>query len=227
MEAEAALAGGAGLIDIKEPSSGSLGRATDNTIARILAWGAGKVPVSAALGELPDRPCPFPAAGLAFAKWGLAGCGPARDWQRDLQSARAALEAIDPACSAVAVAYADWRRAGAPNPQAVCAFVCRKSWPVLLIDTWSKDGSSLLDWLNMTELSQLASGCRRSGVRLALAGSLRSEQIPTLLCLRPAWIAVRGAACRGGQRGQAIQEAAVRRLAAMLAAPSVQTSCAG
>jgi uncharacterized protein (UPF0264 family) len=222
-EAQAALAGGAGIIDVKEPSRGSLGRASDTAIAEIIRWASGKVPVSAALGELVDRPSFFPEPGLAFTKWGLAGEA-SKNWHEALRAASAEIAAIDLACCPVAVAYADWQRAQAPAPEDVCAFVCQERWPALLIDTWSKDGSSLLDWLNITELGQLAARCRRSGVRLALAGSLRPEQIPGLLCLEPDWIAVRGAACRGGQRGRSIAESAVRRLAAMLSDPSARTN---
>lgn len=68
-EAEAALAGGADLIDIKEPTRGSLGRADDRVIADILRQVAGRRPVSAALGELwdarhsPSPPTPRSACG--------------------------------------------------------------------------------------------------------------------------------------------------------------------
>ena len=55
-EAEAALTGGASVIDVKEPTRGALGRADDGAIADVVAAVAGRAPVSAALGELRDRP---------------------------------------------------------------------------------------------------------------------------------------------------------------------------
>jgi uncharacterized protein (UPF0264 family) len=51
-EAEAALAGGADIIDIKEPRRGALGMADAAMIAEIVACVDRRVPVSAALGEL-------------------------------------------------------------------------------------------------------------------------------------------------------------------------------
>ena len=51
-EARAALAGGADVIDIKEPGRGPLGRADEATWRAVRAEVAGRVPVSAALGEL-------------------------------------------------------------------------------------------------------------------------------------------------------------------------------
>ena len=51
-EAEAALHGGAALIDVKEPRRGALGRASDGILADVVRTVAGRRPVSAALGEL-------------------------------------------------------------------------------------------------------------------------------------------------------------------------------
>src|SRR3712207_4897772 len=51
-EAEAALAGGADLIDVKEPRGGSLGRAEDWVLAGVLRRVSGRRPVSAAMGGL-------------------------------------------------------------------------------------------------------------------------------------------------------------------------------
>ena len=53
-EALAALAGGADVIDVKEPNQGSLGAADDDTISAVVRAVAGRAPVSAALGELVD-----------------------------------------------------------------------------------------------------------------------------------------------------------------------------
>src|SRR5262249_54305435 len=51
-EAIAAVEGGADLIDIKEPSHGSLGRADDAAVTAVLQAVGGRKPVSAAFGEL-------------------------------------------------------------------------------------------------------------------------------------------------------------------------------
>ena len=76
-EARAALAGGADLIDIKEPAHGALGAADRAAMIAIVAAVAGHVPVSAALGELanPAQLDASLAGQIAFAKFGLAGCG--------------------------------------------------------------------------------------------------------------------------------------------------------
>ena len=225
MEAEAARRGGAALIDVKEPAHGSLGRATDRAIADVVRVMAGRRPVSAALGELlatlgdvwPPDDMP-----LTFVKWGLAGYGGsgAAVWRSKLLLAVRGLEERQPSCRAVAVAYADWQRARAPMPEEICDFAIEHSTGAFLIDTWLKDGSTLLDWLSLHEIEYLQERCHVAGVPMALAGSLGPAQIRTLLPLRPDWIAVRGAACRGNQRGAPVDEGEVRRLAELL-----ETAC--
>jgi uncharacterized protein (UPF0264 family) len=207
-EARAALEGGAGLIDVKEPGHGSLGRASDETVQAVLREVAGRRPVSAALGEF--RECrELPAtAGLRYVKWGLAGCDGDRQWETRLGKVARHLEG-----RLVAVAYADWRRAAAPSPDAVCAFACAANCGAYLLDTWRKDETTLLNWLSPGEIGGLRQRCRQAGVRVALAGRLGLPQIEALRPAQPDWFAVRGAVCQGGRRDQVLDAEAVRCLA--------------
>ncbi|MHB8736521.1 MAG: (5-formylfuran-3-yl)methyl phosphate synthase, partial [Terriglobales bacterium] len=220
-EAEAALRGGAALIDVKEPAHGSLGRAPDSTIAEVVRTVAGVRPVSAALGELRDTFDAEPllaGLSLSYVKWGLAGypgCGE-RVWQDELSGAMRCLAEHQPNCRTVAVAYVDWQRARAPTPEEVCCFAVKHPVGAFLLDTWDKDGSTLLDRLPLHEVECLRQRCRAAGVPMALAGSLGLDEIRTLLPLCPDWFAVRGAVCQNRQRGAAIDEREVRRLAALL-----------
>jgi uncharacterized protein (UPF0264 family) len=219
VEAEAALAGGAALIDVKEPARGSLGRPDEETVAAVIRCVAGRRPVSAALGELMDRPTSFPLLGLSYAKWGLAGCVRNPLWRSDLEAVRRLLEERGDGCRAVVAAYADWRRAEAPPPEEVCALVCRQRWAVLLLDTWRKDGSTLLDWMTAAEIAELCYSCRNAGVRIALAGSLGRAHVNALRTAGPDWFAVRGAVCFGGRRDGPLDPVAVRRLSRALSEP--------
>lgn len=213
-EAEAALRGGAALIDVKEPALGSLGRASATILADVVHAVASRCPVSAALGEMRE-PFDLPLSpSLAYVKWGLADCR--EDWQRLLSVAMRCLTQCLPNCRIVAVAYADWRQAHAPPPEEVCSFAIENSMGAFLLDTWRKDGSTLLDGLSLEEIERLHERCRSGEVPIALAGSLGVPEIETLLPLRPDWFAVRGAVCQGRQRGAAIEEGKVRQLAALV-----------
>jgi uncharacterized protein (UPF0264 family) len=214
-EARAALEGGADLIDVKDPSRGSLGRADDHVIQEVLDAVAGRCPVSAALGELGELDGRLPLVGLAFAKWGLRGAGLARDWQTLLARSWEWLRRHRPECQPVAVAYADWARVAAVAPVHVLDLARKHAVSVLLIDTCVKDGRTLPDLIAGAELEALCRGCREAGVRVALAGSLAEAELVALRPLEPDWFAVRGAVCRGGRDGT-VESQRVRDLAAVL-----------
>jgi uncharacterized protein (UPF0264 family) len=224
-EVDAALAGGAALIDVKEPRRGSLGRADDETITAVVRAVAGRSPVSAALGEWNQHLCrslPSSIGELAFVKWGLAGCGGVTSWQGLLRVMRRHLAEQHPGVRLVAAAYADWQRAGAPPPADVCAFACDAGLGGFLVDTWNKDGSTLTDWVPAEQLHAWRECCSKAGVQLALAGNLGLAEIGALLDVAPDWFAVRGAACRDGRTGS-IDADRVRALAELLAGRALDT----
>ena len=219
-EAEAALTGGAALIDVKEPARGALGRADDATIAEVVRVVAGRAPVSAALGELRDNPqanLPVCLSSLAFVKCGLAGCAAEDAWPSELDALAHAARQAAPHCRMVAVAYADCRRAQSPAPDEVCAFVCQRPGWGFLLDTWAKNGLTLLDWISSVELDRLCRACRNASAPIALAGSLGRSLIRTLKPTAPDWFAVRGAACQGLQRTAVIDADKVRDLVDLIA----------
>src|SRR5260370_845291 len=94
---------------------------------------------------------------------------------------------------------ADGERANAPTPAELCHFACAGRWGPFLLDTWDKDGSTLLDHLSLARITALVECCRAAGIPVALAGSLGEDEMQTLLPLRPDWFAVRGAVCGGGR----------------------------
>jgi uncharacterized protein (UPF0264 family) len=211
-EAVAALAGGADVIDVKEPANGSLGRASAETIAEVLRVVGGRRPVSAALGEFGDINWdePLPEQ-LSYLKWGFS------HWrERSLGAIAHIFDRLHvelPERQLVTVAYADWQRAGAPMPDELCRLACAGRWGPMLIDTWRKDGSTLLDFLPLATLTDLRKRCQMSQVPLALAGSLGLAEMRILLPLEPEWFAVRGAVCRERDRTAEVDEHMVRELA--------------
>jgi uncharacterized protein (UPF0264 family) len=214
-EARAALEGGADIIDVKEPSRGSLGRADDEVICEVLEVVAGRRPVSAALGEFAEHNGRLFPPGLSFVKWGLRGLGLARSWRRKLARACAWVRDTQPGCEPVVVAYADWPRVAGISPQAVLDFAWAHRLTVLLLDTCHKEGRTLVDLMTEPDLEDLCRRCRQAGIKIALAGSLTAAEILPLLRLRPDWFAVRGAVCRAG-REAAVDTARVRELAQLL-----------
>jgi uncharacterized protein (UPF0264 family) len=211
-EVAAALAGGADLIDIKEPAKGSLAPAEAEVVAAVIDAVGGRVPVSAALGEW--APNALTEAHwhlelkLDFVKWGLAGYAPTPGWGEDLLDTRRQLPV---GMEMVAVAYADWERAKSVPPAEVVKFAKRFRFKAFLLDTWGKDGKTLLDFLKPAEVAEMVESLKRTPVTVAVGGSLRPEQAKLLKSAAPDYFAVRSSVCAAGKRDGVIDEARVRK----------------
>ena len=215
-EARLCLRAGVDLIDVKEPGRGPLGQAPSETLTGILDEVASRRPVSAALGELadwPDGALPGEVDRLHFVKWGLSRCGDG--WRDRLSRLRDLVEA-SPTCKVVLACYADHLRASSPPPDEVCHHAIVSGASVLLIDTWSKDGTRLLDWLPRHALERLIETSHDAGVRVALGGSLGRRDIESVLPLHPDWVAIRGAACVQGRRDGPLDPPSVSALVDLL-----------
>jgi uncharacterized protein (UPF0264 family) len=81
----------------------------------------------------------------------------------------------------------------------------------VLVDTWNKGHRLRVVPGNHTWLDRFSRD--RSGKILAIAGSLGLDTIPGLESLAPDIVAVRGAACVGGDRRAGIDEVRVSWLA--------------
>jgi uncharacterized protein (UPF0264 family) len=188
----------ADVVDIKDPRRGSLGRADDETLSAVLAQLHGQVLLSCALGEL-SEPSPPTDPAATYLKIGLAGCGDWPDWAEHLAER---WRAFPPLTEPVAVAYADWQLAGAPSPEAVLKAAIRLGGGMFLVDTWTKTGAGLFDFLTPNELQSLIDSAHRWDCQVAVAGSLRLEQLPEVVALGADLVAVRGGVCRGGRLGR-------------------------
>src|SRR3954469_1920511 len=204
-EARAALAGGADLIDVKDPTRGALGAADPAVIREVIALVNGRVPVSAAVGEWNEGTEQTAPPGLHYAKWGLARLTTLPN------GVLTRIRMTDCAFFPVLVSYADHRRAECPDPEWLAGAAIRFHFPAFLLDTAVKDGSPLLDWVAPATLARIRFDLGDAGVPVALAGSLDESAIRTLGPLVPDWFAVRGAGCTGGRSGTVCADR-VRRL---------------
>ena len=209
-EAVAALAGGAVVIDVKEPARGALGRADEHIWQEVAQVVGNRRPISVALGELSELDIPtlnYPAE-IAFRKVGFAGCS--RDWAERWKSLRESTEG--PAW--VAVIYVDWRSADAPCPDSILEeALTLADCKGVLIDTFAKPSESTVDLTWRPIVDRI----RKAGRLAVVAGGLDLAGIRHLAPLRPDYFAVRGAACVGGSRVGRIDERRVAELAKTIA----------
>jgi uncharacterized protein (UPF0264 family) len=210
-EATAAVAGGAAIVDVKEPANGPLGPATPDVAAAIGDVVRGRVPWTLACGELSggagrlvahvqrvlDAVGPA-AASPAAAKAGPAGMGLA-EWQREYGRLVAGLPA---GVEAVAVAYADWRQAAAPEPAAIFAAGAAAGAATVLVDTFDKSGPGLVHLVGLAGIRSWHALATTLGLRLALAGRLGAGDVAAIAPVGPVVIGVRSAACGGVRDGR-------------------------
>jgi uncharacterized protein (UPF0264 family) len=211
-EVAAALAGGADLIDVKEPAKGPLAPAEAEVVAAVIDKVRGKVPVSAALGEwspnaITDAHWHLELK-LNYVKWGLACYAPHPGWGEDLLDTRRQLPL---GMEMVAVAYADWERAKSIPPGELARFAKRFRFKAFLLDTWNKDGKTLLDFTTPAEVADLVDGLKRLSITVAIGGSLRPEHVKQLRGVNPDYFAVRTSACAAGKRDGVIDATRVKR----------------
>lgn len=209
-ESLAALAGGAQVIDVKEPDRGSLGAADATTIAAVVRAVGDRAPVTAAAGELIDliesahQPLP---GGVSLFKIGLAGCRTLPGWKsRWIETMVAIWPHDDARAHAVAVAYADWQTAHAPDPREVLRAAVEAGCPALLVDTWDKSAGVVFDHWPAEELADFMDLAHSHGLLTVLAGSLAGENFSAAAKLRPDFLAVRTAACEAGRGGTVSRE---------------------
>jgi (5-formylfuran-3-yl)methyl phosphate synthase len=222
-EARLAAEARADIVDVKNPAEGSLGAPSPAVIAAVRAAVPEALPVSAAIGDMPNLPGTAALAalgaahsGAAFVKVGLWGASTESDAVALLRTVRdAAPEAV-----VVAGAYADARRVPhAPLAPELLPRVARAaSVDVCLLDTAVKDGRGLLDWLAPDALTALVDEAHELRMEVALAGALRAEDLPVVQATGADIAGVRSAACGDGRRSGPLEAARVRALRAACAA---------
>ncbi len=202
-EARRALAGGADIIDVKDPSQGPLGAPSPRVLSEVVAQVGGAVPVSVALGDLPNLPHTAALAargavlsGADYVKVGLRGVQGIDD---AVALMRAVADAVGPQTAVIAAAYAD---AAALDPPALAPawlpdVVDRSGIAGALVDTFVKDGRGLYSWLSSSEVVDLVARTRSAGGSFAVAGQLTLGELHRV---EADVVGVRSAVCRGGDR---------------------------
>jgi hypothetical protein len=157
-----------------------------------------------ALGELTDPAGQLSAFGCAWHRISFAKAGPARTAAIDVWKSRwtAWRRMLPDSVAAIAVAYADWEVARSPQPLEIVRAAAAVGARGVLIDTFAKSSRDLLNCLSLANLQELVAIAGVDNLSLALAGSVTTRSLPLLLPLRPAIIAVRGAACDDGRLGR-------------------------
>ena len=220
-EVDLALAEGADLIDLKDPQAGALGAWPRTQLTQAVERVARRRPVSATVGDLPPDARAIAAAAEATAATGvdivkLGFCAGADH--------RALARALGPVAEGgirlVAVLMAD------QGPDlAIASTLAEAGFTGVMLDTADKRSGSLLRHLDMLALSAFVAIARGHGLVTGLAGSLRLEDVATLVPLGPDFLGFRSALCQGA-RTSALDAGRLRELRrALNGAGPARTPC--
>jgi uncharacterized protein (UPF0264 family) len=219
-EARNALAGGADIIDAKEPRLGSLGQVSPDVLSAILDRVPPEHEVSVALGDF-SRPHEVRIAiqslpldrkhSVTYLKLGFAGISGEDLIVTLLRSAVAASVSHKAQPRIIAVAYADAEHAGTVAPEVVSRAAARTGAAGVLLDTYGKVSGNLLNWLEPEALAAVIEDNRENGLLAAVAGGLGTKDLGRVAVARPDVVGFRGAACSGGRMGR-VSRSRVRQL---------------
>jgi dihydroneopterin aldolase len=210
-EAEAAIGGGADIIDLKDPRAGALGAVAPSVIAEVVGAIGKHRATSAVCGDLPmdpelirNRVGEVAASGVDYVKIGFF---PSPDAAICVET----LGAISAKSKLIAVIFADLD----PDFSLLNSFA-RHGFHGVMIDTADKSKGRLLDHLSPERIPDFINRAHALGLQVGLSGSLEAPDVPRLLPFAPDFLGFRGALCDQSRRTAGINLEAVKHIRSLI-----------
>ena len=212
-EALEALKGGADIIDVKNLQEALVGSARPQVVREIRETVPTVNHVSVTLGVVPNQVgtvamAVFTAGVLnaTSVKVGFMRTGYEAAVETLLAS-REALETFD--TKLIGSLFADNELYEGLDPHHMVRLAKEGHCDGFLIDTLTKDGRNLFDFLEEEELREMVFQGKELGMSTALSGHLRIEDLDELARINPDIVGVRGAVCQQGDRKTGVHREAV------------------
>ena len=223
-EALEAIEGGADIVDVKNPKEGSLGASFPWIIKGVREMTPKDMLVSATLGDVPYKPGTVSLAamgalvsGADYIKVGLYGTSNYDEALEVMENVVRTVRENSSDAVVVASGYADAHRVGAISPMEIPKVAADAGADLAMLDTAVKDGKTLFDFMDMDDLQNFVNEIHDYGLKSALAGSVKKDQLKPLYDINCDVVGVRGAACVGGDRNTGkIHRSAVAELKDMI-----------
>ena len=216
-EAILALHGTPGILDLKNPDSGTLGALNTSLIRKIVSKVQKQATISATIGDLPPDPTlmankieEFVQCGVNYIKIGMFGA-------EYIETCPAILQQQAKKIPLVAVLFAD-RFEHFAGP---CELLAHAGFAGVMLDTADKQSGGLRQLLNDNRLKKFIDKAHQLSLFCGLAGSLKKEDVAPLLELKPDYLGFRTALCQNQQRNAALSESALMELSEMFSLSEV------
>ena len=206
-EALESIKGVADIVYVKNPKEGSLCANFPWVIRDIREITPEDKLVSATLGDVPYKPGTVSLAamgahvsGADYIKVGLYGTKDYDEAVEVMENVAKTIKDVDNDTIVVAAGYADAHRVGAVDPMEIPKVAKDAGCDLAMLDTAVKDGHTLFDYLSIEDLEKFVNEAHSYGLKTALAGSVKKEQLKPLNDIGCDVVGIRGAACVGGDR---------------------------
>ena len=188
-EARLAAAAGADIVDVKNPAEGSLGAPSPAVIAGVRAAVPEALPVSAAIGDMPNLPGTAALAALGAARsgalfvkvglWGVSTRGAGRRPAARGPRRRGEVPGTRSWWPAPTRMRGAWpmRRS---RPSCCRASRSRRASRSACSTRRSRTAAGSCDWLSPDALTSLVADAHDAGLQVALAGALRAADLPVV-----------------------------------------------
>jgi len=217
-EARLASAGGADIIDLKDPDNGALGALPLDKIAEVVRFVKtqtvyGDKVTSATIGDLPLHPDLiarqagrlletevdivkigfFSEPGLQFA-----------DYEYCLNGLKALAAK---GAKLIAVLFAEHS-----YPEGLLALIKNAGFYGVMMDTAEKNGATFLDYHSIEFVRTMARTLQDHGLMFGLAGSLKLQHVAGIKEINPDYVGFRGGVCVNNLRNLAIDSDKIRAI---------------
>ena len=212
-EALEAERGGADVVDIKNLQEALVGSGHPSVVREV----KGQIPpekhVSVTLGVVPSQPgtvamAAYAAAALDATSVKVGFCQTNYETAVEtLRQSRRAMEGFN--TKLIGSLFADNHLYNGLDPLCMVQLAKEGECDGFLIDTLSKDGRNLFDFIPEAKLKEIVLEGKELGLSTSLSGHLRIEDLDELARINPDIVGVRGAVCSQGERDRAVAWEAV------------------
>lgn len=203
-EALEAVKGRADIVDVKNLKETIIGSNFPPVIKEVRNAFPKNIHVSVTLGAVPNQ-----AGTVSLAVYGAAALGATSvkvgfvesDYDsalRVLKESKRALEGFD--TKLIAATFADNHLYNGIDPELVLPLAKESHSDGILIDTLTKDGRNLFDFIGEERLKSIVTEGKEHKMSTALSGALRMTDMDVLTRINPDIVGVRGAVCTNNDR---------------------------
>ena len=212
-EALEAERGGADVVDVKNLQEALVGSGHPSVVQQVRAQIPAEKHVSVTLGVVPGQPgtvamAAYAAAALDATSVKVGFCN--TDYQtavETLKQSRRAMEGFN--TKLIGSLFADNLLMDGLDPHLMVQLAKEGECDGFLIDTLTKDGRNLFDFIPENKLQEMVLQGKELGLSTSLSGHLRLEDLDELARINPDIVGVRGAVCSKGERDRTVAWEAV------------------